>query len=533
MAEYYVDKIKYSGNTYKLLDNGALHTNGILTGTTGTFAADKGIFNKLIATNANIGTLDVNNLTAQNAKVLGLLDVQGEMHTKSWTNANIANIGGSFYISPTVSTVIAETSASEPMSIAIGGSAGERTFQVTGGNFATDAVKTYNDSTKQTTTVDWSVGSHVMVTGNIRLTATGVDYPLGTLNGYLTSPVITGGPSALVADGFTIGKINSPALETIISELGTANLKSYEIKISMIEIGPETAPKPVGIMMTSYGVDKSTYLDIYGGVNQKNSGAVNPNLRIGYLGGLPGFTVDGKTTVAPTGWGIYTDNGFFKGVIAATSGLIGGWNIGANSIHSNGRAAWNTDSDGIWVAADVIAGGENDSDATPAWYIKADGSAKFGKMTLTSDGNLSVPAANIEGTFTIGQLPAITEFTGINNYVTNDKLESELNDISDTKVDKTSLHGKFEWSDDAAHISSSNSNEYYETEIGGTGINFKYGANSETANVVASITKDQLVIYKTIVLKEMLVGESDTQRGLWAWNVRDNQHLQLKWKGGN
>lgn len=117
-------------------------------------------------------------------------------------------------------------------------------------------------------------------------------------------------------------------------------------------------------------------------------------------------------------------------------------------------------------------------------------------------------------------------------YPSYDAVNAAIQDAADDKLDKNSLYGKFEWSDDAAHISSYNSNEYYETEIGGTGINFKYGSNSDTANTVASITKDRLVIHKTIVLKEMLVGESATQQGLWAWNVRDNQNLQLKWKGG-
>jgi len=297
-------------------------------------SAEEGIFNKLIATNLSATEASITDLTATNAKVMGLLDVKGELHTNKWTNSNISNIGGSFYISPTVSTTI--TSGNTPMSVTITGTAKDRSFQVSGGNFTTDAVKIYeNDTTHSVyatgTTPGWPVGSHVMVTGNIRLTSTGVDYPLGTLTGYLTAYLSQG--------GFTVGGISSPALETIITELGTSNLKSYDISISMFEIGPRGSNtlKPVGIMMTSYGVDKSTYIDIYGGVNTKTTdsatGFTIPNVRIGYLGGLPAYTDSNNNSHQPVGWGIYTDNGYFKGVVVADSGLVGNFTI-AEDLHS-------------------------------------------------------------------------------------------------------------------------------------------------------------------------------------------------------
>ena len=427
MAEYKIDKIEYSSNVYRLLDNGALHTDGgLLSGTTssfkssGTIAAEQGIFNKLVATSADIGTLDVDNLTANNAKVMGLLDVQGEMHTKSWTNANISNIGGSFYISPTVSTTIASNNT--PMSITIGGSANNRIFQVTGGNFATDAVKTYSGGS--TSTVTWVVGSHVMVTGNIRLGTTGVDYPLGTLTGYLTSPVTSGGPSALVTTGFTVGEINSPALETIISELGTSNLKSYEIKISMFEIGPKTALKPVGIMMTSYGVDKSTYLDIYGGINQKTDGETNPNLRIGYLGGLKPYIDSAGQTRQPVGWGIYTDNGFFKGTIVADSGSISKFKIDTTTDGSAISTGTIGTTNGILISPDnttsyTINGGTRTN-------LRLAIGTKFG---VDNNGVLYADGANI---------------TNINaSNITTGSLDAQLittNKITASQLDATSIN---------------------------------------------------------------------------------------------
>lgn len=41
-------------------------------------------------------------------------------------------------------------------------------------------------------------------------------------------------------------------------------------------------------------------------------------------------------TVTPSGWGIWTDNGFFTGALNATSGQIGGWTIADNAIIGNG-----------------------------------------------------------------------------------------------------------------------------------------------------------------------------------------------------
>lgn len=287
-----------------------------------TIGADNGVFNKLIATSADIGSLDVDDLTAQNATVVGLLDVKGQLHTNSWTNANIANIGGSFYISPTVSTEIAANGT--PMSVTISEGSGNRTIAVSGGAFVTDSVKIYQNKT--TSTASWAIGSRVMITGNVRLGTTGTDYPLGTCIGYLNAPLTT--------SGFTIAEVNSPALESIISTIGTS-LKSYNIKISMYEIGPKTSEKPVGILLTSYGVDRSTYIDIYGGVNTKNSsGYTEPNVRIGYLGGIPSYTDSAGKPHKPTGWGLFTDNGYFKGVIVADSGSIGGTTINATSFYS-------------------------------------------------------------------------------------------------------------------------------------------------------------------------------------------------------
>lgn len=510
-----------------------------------SIGASEGIFNKLVATTLDAREATINNLTADNAKILGILDVQGDLHTKSWTNSNISNIGGSFYIAPTVSTVIAANNT--PMSITVGGSANARTFQVSGGAFATDAVKTYNGTT--TSTASWAVGSHVMVTGNIRSGTTGVDYPLGTLTGYLTS--------ALSASGFTVREISSPALETILSELGTSNLKSYEIKISMFEIGPKTSIKPVGIMMTSYGIDKSTYIDIYGGINVKSSnGATVPNVRIGYLGGLG--TLAKVNNESPTGWGIYTDNGYFNGVIVSQSGKIGGFSIGSADL-SNGSLGT---TGSVWVSTGTDgAASIGGSESITNWAFTAGNS--FG---VTTDGTVYASGARISGNVEITSSDTIYTKDEVNAElslkITNpeeddgadfmtalsaviDRLNIIADNIflgSDSNVSVADELNKF---NSSISIDTSHSTVQigqasdFNVLITPTRLSFMNGQTE-----VAYISQNQLFIKQSVVLDQMDLGRvegsedpvtGEIGKGQWAWTVHENSsgknNLHLKWMG--
>ncbi len=57
-----------------------------------------------------------------------------------------------------------------------------------------------------------------------------------------------------------------------------------------------------------------------------------PRAKMGKMG--PELTAVG--TVVPDGWGIWTDNGYFSGVVSANAGQIGGWTLAANAIYANG-----------------------------------------------------------------------------------------------------------------------------------------------------------------------------------------------------
>lgn len=357
-----------------------------------SIGANKGIFNELIATTLDAETATFSDLTTDNATVVGLLDVQGELHTNAWTNANIANIGGSFYISPTVEPTDGTTTISITRN-----SATSWTVAATG-TFATDFVK----SGEASSGVTWPADSLVLITGNV--VVQGMEYPLGTLKGALSSPVTATAATTsktITLTGVTDAQNNTTpsVLEQLYEINGNTNISRASFsngKISLYKLGSY----PIGIQMSSMGTSSNSLIDIYGGVS------TTPTVRIGHLGALSSYTDSAGNTRQPTGWGIYTDNGYFKGVVVADSGSIGHFTIDANSIYSGSHSAYNSNNVGIYLgrlnssSSDYyIAGGPQ-----AKWWLKSDGSAQIGAMTLSSAGVLAVPAANITGTLTADQI---------------------------------------------------------------------------------------------------------------------------------
>ena len=477
-----------SGSDYQAYYN----TNIIANPAEGIIKSTKGIFNELVATNAN-----VTNLTATNAKVVGILDVtQGELHTSKWTNANISNIGGSFYISPTVNTEYASGNTSY-MTVTVTGDANNRTIAITGGSFATDAAKYYDSD--GTHTADWAANSKVMVTGNIRVGNSGVDYPLGTCIGYISGNKLSSG-------GFTVAGVSSPALESIITELGTTSFKSKNITISMYEIGDAndaTILKPVGIMLTSYGNNNSTYIDIYGGVNVKTDGIVEPNVRIGYLGdGTTNYglsRMEGDTQY-PTGWGIYTDNGYFKGTVVASSGKIAGWTIGAAAIYS-GTDSMRSTEPGTYIGVGVDeAGGIRNYASAEAYVNISQGIITAKGVNLT--GEINATSGNIGGlTITNNQI----QITGDKISLGTNTLNTFMNIVKET-VNNVET--------DVCYFgNSSNRIAIYEDKIS------FYSGGTETAY----ISNQEMNIPRIIVLDTMKAGN-------WIWDAKTQpNHLTLRW----
>lgn len=141
------------------------------------------------------------------------------------------------------------------------------------------------------------------------------------------------------------------------------------------------------------------------------------------------ITTQGKKTMELTGSALnfYGSNqtapDSFLGLdgLVTNKGIIGGWIINEDSLHTVDKTSWNDGKRGIYIGtyedeagnnSFVISGGPNTesqernrlNEKTPYWFIKDDGSAKFGEMTLSSGGTLSVPAASVSGTLTSSQI---------------------------------------------------------------------------------------------------------------------------------
>lgn len=412
MATYTIDKIKYSNNTYNLIDSGAIHnSSGILIGTTnnfksnGTIVAEEGIFNKLIATSANISTLDVDSLTAQNATVVGLLDVQGQLKTNTWSNSNIATIEGNFFIAPTLATNGTLTSGDTKLTISKTNNIWEIAIA---GSFLVNQIGAEPVNTSDTSTNQWTAGSIVLLTGEIAKDD-GI-YPLGTLKGEIkTTPTMNS--TTGIATNISITKVTDNLGNTeILDILGTNSYYYRNIKISLTQ-RYYSGLRPIGILMSAQGRSSKSFIDIYGGANALQSGTISgassdfgglaiPNVRIGNLRGLPNVRTGDFTSdnALPTGWGIYTDNGYFKGTIVSTYGEIGGYSLDANYLKSIDGTT------GISVA---------DNSTTENWAFWAGGTTtSTAKFRVDHSGVLYATGAQISGNVTATQGFTVTSSVG-------------------------------------------------------------------------------------------------------------------------
>lgn len=370
------------------------------------FEAESAIIKKLTAKDA----------TLENATVIGLLDVQGQLHTNTWTNSNIATIDGCFYITPTLSSDSGKISFSSTSVASLTGT-------------YTAVTSLYIGDSSSGSTVQWTKDSKVLLTGEVEVN--GQWLPLGTLLGTLSANATT---SSIGLTGLTDNRHNTSSIITDIrNAVSNASLNYRNLKISLYQRKDGTDSKPLGIYMTAMGANGKTFIDIYGGVNAtttagSSGGFADPNLRIGNLSGLG--AVEGTT---PTGWGIYTTNGYFKGVIVSSAGKIGNFTINS-ALYSNNHSAWNSNVSGIYINNDGISGG-----AGGKWWLWNDGSAKIGEMTLSAAGVLTVPAANVSGKLTAATIDG-TQITA--NTITADQIaagaiktdELDANAVTSAKI---------------------------------------------------------------------------------------------------
>ena len=402
--------------------------------------ADSGIFNQLIATTLEAKNASIDELTANNATVFGVMDVKGKLQTNQWEAASIANIGGNFYISPTgksssgtvtiTRTSVATSTAAAKYSVAMSG-----TFDV-----------------GTTSSTVWVNGAYGMATGNVSVGTK--KYPLGTCDG----PLSDIGTGTNTITGFTISNVESAALDIIfdenaslISNNAISGQSGTDLQVSVYLGKSGSNYMPVGILLTSYGKDNKQYIDIYDGGHSAGTsitGFADPVVRIGDLNGLNSYTQANKYTITPSGWGIYTSNGYFKGAVYAEQGYIGGFTIGNTDLF-NSKTSLTGSTAGIFISTTGIAGGAGDS-----WWIKSDGTFQFGGTSgVRYDGiTLTVPAANVSGALSAATIDASKITSGDiaaariqTNLIT--AINAKVSDISALtatlggfQVDSTAIH---------------------------------------------------------------------------------------------
>ena len=161
--------------------------------------------------------------------------------------------------------------------------------------------------------IPWSAQSKVKVSGTLGGVTTGtMDGCIQSFNpsGHTMTVVVSGDNSANVAAG----------------TYTSANMQDFTVMVYERHDTQANKDFKVGIWLNCYDMsNSSSAMRIYGGTSDY------PTAMIGNLNGAFHDAVNG---INPNGWGIYTDNGFFRGTIVATDGRIGGFTLGASSFFS-------------------------------------------------------------------------------------------------------------------------------------------------------------------------------------------------------
>ena len=254
--------------------------------------------NLVVGSSATIPTATITTGTISNATIgsgiVTNLNVMDTLRATHYDLQTVAQLGGAFYVSPTVKFPTASNA-----NIVVTKSGSTLTMTIT------------DTSTITSTTmagVVWQANAKIKASGKIGTVTT------GTMDGTVTN-INTSSHSMTIR----VSGGNADAVQA-----GTYNKADIDNFCVMMY---HTGSNPVGIMMNSYGTNGLTYIDIYGG--SATSTYTTPNVRIGNLGGL---VFNGSTL--SNQWGIYTNNGYFSGKIIANGGTIGGFTIGNTAIYT-------------------------------------------------------------------------------------------------------------------------------------------------------------------------------------------------------
>lgn len=161
-----------------------------------------------------------------------------------------------------------------------------------------------------------------------------------------------------------------------------AELKDFAIMLYKVKSGDYLYP--IGLVLTSYGENRLSYVDVYGGTD------ANPVARMGNLGNLKYRNkTTGTDTTLNYQWGFYTKgNAWLEGYIVADAGIIGGWEISASHL-SKGNFA-DPDNGSVFL----IPGGSGNTMANNGQAAIGGSAANKSGWVITSRNTFGV---NIDG----------------------------------------------------------------------------------------------------------------------------------------
>lgn len=470
------------------------------------------------------------------------INVQGTLRSEKWDIQNITQLYNDFGVSPTfklssVASIIVAKPNSTTVTLTI----------VDASNITSDTIGG----------AVWANNSQVKVSGTLN----GV--VLGTCSGVTTDRMNT--TTNRLNLSFTVASsdpLYSVAAGTYTVAAGTVS----EFYCMLYTVGDY----PVGIRLTSYGVNKNSQIDIYGGTaGSYANNRWHPVVRIGKLDGMldasgNAVKVNGEP---PTGWGLYTNNGYFDGVVVSSSGKIGGWNLSSQSLSigtfGNDGGVYITPS---YESSISIGGSPSDAENPLTWAITAGN--KFG---ITTDGDLYANNAKISGEInaTSGEIGGAQIENGVlqignGNIIAGAIMASHLNigqymtfqskkalttsEPADWSTNWTDYYTKRQIypnvdSDEYNKVTDATcpvwtANTYYKNDSSnpqiliGSKDNFAVTIDRSQMvfwhnyRPVTYINGDEMEIPRSVMLNEMIIGDRK-----WSWREHGN-NLCLKWIGG-
>lgn len=318
------------------------------------------------------GATTLNSLTVNNTsnfggkvKIDGDVDILGNLRWATiGEHMTIQNLGGTLLVAPTV----------------YGGTQTTVTVNSISGTTVTLTVydPSIEDTTGSSTTQDyWTAGGTNWRNGSkVKLSGTIDTCVLGASDGTMTNVNLsthTMQISAVIANANRLTQgVTYPASE----------LTDFAIMLYKVKSGDYLYP--IGLVLTSYGENKLSYVDVYGGTD------ANPVARMGNLGNLKYRNkTTGTDTTLNYQWGFYTKgNAWLEGYIVADAGIIGGWEI-SDSHLSKGNFA-DPDNGSVFL----IPGGSSDTMANNGQAAIGGSAANKSGWVITSRNTFGV---NVDG----------------------------------------------------------------------------------------------------------------------------------------